>query len=79
MRTVSVPTDKLENINDYAKKLGAKYWVMEDEGKTATIVVPESYYNQFNDALQQSIKEQLNNNISSRLLRTERSLSPKAT
>lgn len=59
MRTVSVPTDKLENINDYAKKLGAKYWVMEDEGKTATIVVPESYYNQFNDALQQSIKEQL--------------------
>lgn len=65
MRTVSVPTDKLDSIKDYAMKLGAKYWVMEDEGKTATIVVPESYYNQFNDALQQSIKEQLNNNIAS--------------
>ncbi|MCH5199724.1 MAG: hypothetical protein J1F60_02100 [Oscillospiraceae bacterium] len=65
MRTVSVPTDKLESIKEYAIKLGAKYWVMEDEGKTATIVVPESYYNQFNDALQQSIKEQLNSNSKS--------------
>lgn len=78
MRTVSVPTDKLENINDYAKKLGAKYWVMEDEGKTATIVVPESYYNQFNDALQQSIKEQLNNNISSLTVKDGTELVPES-
>lgn len=63
MRTVSVPTDKLDTIKDYSMKLGAKYWIMEDEGKTATIVVPESYYNQFNDALRQSIKEQLNNDF----------------
>ena len=78
MRTVSVPTDKLENINDYAKKLGAKYWVMEDEGKTATIVVPESYYNQFNDALQQSIKEQLNDNAASLTVKDGTELVPES-
>ena len=78
MRTVSVPTDKLENINDYAKKLGAKYWVMEDEGKTATIVVPESYYNQFNDALQQSIKEQLNDNVASLTVKDGTELVPES-
>lgn len=78
MRTVSVPTDKLENINDYAKKLGAKYWVMEDEGKTATIVVPESYYNQFNDALQQSIKEQLNDNVASLTVKDGTELIPES-
>ena len=65
MRTVPVEKNKMENLNDYAMKLGAKYWVMEDEGNTATIVVPEIYYDQFNDALQQSIKEQLNNNATS--------------
>lgn len=78
MRTVSVPTDKLENINDYAKKLGAKYWVMEDEGKTATIVVPESYYNQFNDALQQSIKEQLSKNAASLTVKDGTELVPES-
>lgn len=78
MRTVSVPTDKLDSIKDYAMKLGAKYWVMEDEGKTATIVVPESYYNQFNDALQQSIKEQLNNNIASLTVKDGTELIPES-
>lgn len=65
MRTVSVPVDKLDSIKDYSIKLGAKYWVMENGGKTADIVIPESYYNQFNDALQLSIKKQLNSDISS--------------
>ncbi len=78
MRTVSVPTDKLDSIKDYAMKLGAKYWVMEDEGKTATIVVPESYYNQFNDALQQSIKEQLNNNVASLTVKDGTELVPES-
>lgn len=78
MRTVSVPTDKLDSIKDYAMKLGAKYWVMEDEGKTATLVVPESYYNQFNDALQQSIKEQLNNNIASLTVKDGTELIPES-
>lgn len=78
MRTVSVPTDKLDSIKDYAMKLGAKYWVMEDEGKTATIVIPESYYNQFNDALQQSIKEQLNNNAASLTVKDGTELVPES-
>ncbi len=78
MRTVSVPTDKLDSIKDYAMKLGAKYWVMEDEGKTATIVVPESYYSQFNDALQQSIKEQLNNNVASLTVKDGTELIPES-
>lgn len=78
MRTVYVPTDKLDSIKDYAMKLGAKYWVMEDEGKTATIVVPESYYNQFNDALQQSIKEQLTNNAASLTVKDGTELVPES-
>lgn len=78
MRTVSVPTDKLDSIKDYSMKLGAKYWVMEDEGKTATIVVPESYCNQFNDALRQSIKEQLNNNAASLTVKDGTELVPES-
>lgn len=78
MRTVSVPTDKLDSIKDYSMKLGAKYWVMEDEGKTATIVVPKSYCNQFNDALRQSIKEQLNNNAASLTVKDGTELVPES-
>lgn len=78
MRTVSVPTDKLDTIKDYSMKLGAKYWVMEDEGKTATIVVPESYYSQFNDALQQSIKEQLSSNAASLTVKDGTELVPES-
>lgn len=78
MRTVSVPADKLDGLKDYSMKLGAKYWVMEDEGKTATIVVPESYYNQFNDALEQSIKEQLSNNAAALTVKDGTELVPES-
>ncbi|MCM1327953.1 MAG: hypothetical protein NC253_00795 [Ruminococcus sp.] len=78
MRTVSVPTDKLDSLKEYSMKLGAKYWVMEDDGKTATIVIPESYYNQFNDALQQSIKEQLSNNAAALTVKDGTELVPES-
>ncbi len=76
MRTVSVPTDKIEMINDYSKQLGAKYWLLEQDGNNATVVVPEKYYNQFSDALQAAIKEQLSRNESSLCVKNGEELIP---
>lgn len=61
MHMVSIPSEKIGQINEYAKKMGAQYFVLESEGKNVNIAVPEKYMAQFNDALKLTLKEQLSN------------------
>lgn len=54
-----VPSSQLDIIEDYAKKLGAKYYVFENDGKVAGIAVPDKYISQFDSVLKATIEKQM--------------------
>lgn len=64
-RMVTIPKDKLEEVQKYAEMLGAQYYVMESDEKNALISVSEKSFQQFDDAVKQVIKSQLSNDSNS--------------
>lgn len=59
MRRLELDKSKLPEINEIAKELGAKYWVMNTDGNNATLIVPEKYIAQLDDAIKEANKRQL--------------------
>lgn len=66
-----VPKDKLDVIEEYSKKLGAKYFVLESDDKVSTLVVPDKYTTQFNNALKVTMEQQLKNDESAFVMNRE--------
>lgn len=58
-RMVSIPKEKLAEIERFAKQLGASYYVMEGDDKTALVSVSEKSFQQFDDVVKQAIKTQI--------------------
>lgn len=58
-RLIEVPKEKLDEIEQYGKQLGASYYVMDGDEKTALIAVSEKSFQQFDDAMKQTVKSQL--------------------
>ncbi len=58
-RMVNIPKEKLAEIEKFAKQLGASYYVMEGDNKTALVSVSEKSFQQFDDVVKQSIKTQI--------------------
>lgn len=60
-RMVTLPKEKLPEIENYGKMLGAQYYVMEGDEHNALLAVSEKSFQQLDDAVKQSIKAQLSN------------------
>lgn len=60
-----VESSKLGIIEEYAKKLGAKYFVFENDGVKAGIAVPDKYISQFNNVIKVALEKQLSENDNS--------------
>lgn len=60
-RMVTLPKEKLPEIENYGKMLGAQYYVMESDEHNALLAVSEKSFQQLDDAVKQSIKAQLSN------------------
>lgn len=60
-RMVTLPKDKLSEIENYGTMLGAQYYVMEGDEHNALLAVPEKSFQQLDDAVKQVIKNQLSN------------------
>lgn len=58
-RLIDVPKEKLNEIEQYGKQLGASYYVMDGDEKTALIAVSEKSFQQFDDAMKLTVKSQL--------------------
>ncbi len=58
-RMITLSKEKLAEIESYGKKLGAQYYVMESDENNALIAVSEKSFQQFDDAVKQTIKSQL--------------------
>ena len=58
-RLIEVPKEKLNEIEQYGKQLGASYYVMDGDEKAALIAVSEKSFQQFDDAIKQTVKSQL--------------------
>lgn len=66
MNIQCVPKESLRYIEDYSKKVGAKYFVIEDNNsEMATVAVPSKYTQQFNEVIKCTISEQMRNNENS--------------
>lgn len=64
-RMVTLPKDKLAEIENYGKMLGAQFYVMESDEHNALLAVSEKTFQQLDDAVKQTIKAQLSNDKSS--------------
>lgn len=64
-RMVTLPKEKMSEIDNYAKMLGAQYYVMETDDHNALVVVPEKSFQQFDESVKQAIKSQLTNDKNS--------------
>lgn len=60
-RMVTLPKEKMPEIENYGKMLGAQYYVMEGDEHNALLAVSEKSFQQLDDAVKQSIKAQLSN------------------
>lgn len=60
-RMVTLPKEKMPEIENYGKMLGAQYYVMEGDEHNAILAVSEKSFQQLDDAVKQSIKAQLSN------------------
>lgn len=61
-----IPKDSLDHIENFSKKVGAKYFVIEDANSDmATICVPQKYTQQFNEVIKCTIGEQMKQNENS--------------
>lgn len=61
-RMVEVPTKCLEDLERYANKLGASYYVLESNGVRTLAAVSEKSFAQFSDALKMTTKDILSSN-----------------
>ena len=62
MHRIEVDKKQLDGLNSIAKQIGAKYWVMSNEGNNASVIVPEKYFDQMKGALEEATKLQLTQN-----------------
>lgn len=56
MHRIEVDKNKLDELNQVAKTIGAKYWVMNTDGNNATVIVPEKYFDQMRGAIEETTK-----------------------
>lgn len=61
-RMVEVPTKCLEDLEHYANKLGASYYVLESNDGRTLAAVSEKSFAQFSDALKMTTKDVLSSN-----------------
>lgn len=62
MHRIEIDKKQLDGLNEIAKQIGAKYWVMSNDGNSASVIVPEKYFDQMKGALEEATKLQLTQN-----------------
>lgn len=70
-----IAKEQLGNIEDLSKKLGAKYFVMDADEKTAAVIIPDKYMPQFSEVLKAATEQQLKQDDKSLIMNRENLIS----